>query len=364
MVQAVLTRRPFVAMRWICFAVVLLLWSPAQAAHVKNGKNVPPPPPDLLLESGRKLSFERAFSSERDVLGTRGFWTKVLDFVAGEPQRHFMVRPYGIAVDSRGRAIVTDPGMDGIHIFDFEQHKYKFIARKDKDDNSLHAPQCIALDAQDNIYVTDSEGGKIFIFDSNGKFKRIIGGLRGGEGYFKRPTGIAVDSGMQRIYVTDTLRNKIFVLDMQGRVVQTIGATGNQAGEFNFPTELVLHGNEFAVVDAMNFRVQVFDRSGTFRYMVGGIGDEIGSFFRPKGIGFDSEGHLYVVDGAWSAVQIFDRQAQLLYYFGTRGSTPGTFDLPSGLFITRNDRVYVVDSSNSRVQVFRYYGKPSEEGRH
>jgi DNA-binding beta-propeller fold protein YncE len=253
--------------------------------------------------------------------------------------------------------------MGGIHIFDFAQHKYKFIQRRDKDANSLRAPQCVAVDAQDNIYVTDSESGRIFIFDVNGKFKRIIGSLRGGEGYFKRPTGIAVDSGTQRIYVTDTLRNKIFVLDMQGRVLQTFGATGDQPGEFNFPTELLLHGDEIAVVDAMNFRVQVLNRSGTFQYMVGTLGDGFGSLFRPKGIGFDSEGHLYVVDGAWSSVQIFDRQAELLYYFGRWGSAPGAFELPSGLFITRNDRIYVVDSSNSRVQVFRYYGKPSEERR-
>jgi DNA-binding beta-propeller fold protein YncE len=58
-----------------------------------------------------------------------------------------------------------------------------------------------------------------------GKFLRAIGSLKGGEGYFKRPTGIAVDSAAQRIYVTDTLRDQVFVLDMQGNVLQTIGKT-------------------------------------------------------------------------------------------------------------------------------------------
>ena len=56
--------------------------------------------------------------------------------------------------------------------------------------------------------------------------KRAIGSLKGGEGYFKRPTGIAVDSAAQRIYVTDTLRNKIFMMDMQGSVLQIIGKAG------------------------------------------------------------------------------------------------------------------------------------------
>jgi len=347
----------------MCLALVLGVWAPLQAARIKVEKNAPPPPPpDLLMEGGRRLSFERMFSSEREVLGKPGFWTRVVDIVAGDPTRHAMVRPYSIVMDSRGRVIVTDPGMRGIHIFDFAQHKYKFIERRDKDENSLRSPQCAAVDAEDNLYVTDSEGGRIFIFDANGKFKRIIGSLRGGEGYFKRPTGIAVDSAIQRIYVTDTLRNKIFVLNMQGHVLQTIGTSGDQPGEFNFPTEVTLHGNEIAVVDAMNFRVQVFDRSGAFQYMIGAPGDGIGRFFRPKGIGFDSEGHLYVVDGAWNSVQVFDRQGDLLYYFGGRGSAPGAFDLPSGLFIARDDRVFVVDSSNSRVQVFRYYAKQPEVG--
>jgi DNA-binding beta-propeller fold protein YncE len=364
MVQGVLTRWASTACVGICLCLVLTAgaWTPALASHVKDEKNTAPAPPDLLLEGGRKLTLERIFNTDRDVGGKRGFWTKVLDVVIGAPERHRLVRPYSIAIDSHGRAIVTDPGAGGVHIFDFAQHKYKFVTRTDRDENSLRSPQCVAVDAEDNFYVTDSSTGRVFVFDANGKFKRNIGSLKGGEGYFKRPTGIAVDSAAQRIYVTDTLRNKVFVLDMQGNVMRTIGQTGTQSGEFNFPTEVVLHGPDIAVVDAMNFRVQVFDRSGVFQYAVGTIGDKLGNLFRPKGVSFDSEGHLYVVDAAWSIVQIFDRQGDLLYYFGANGTAPGTFNLPAGLFIDRNDMVYVVDSYNNRVQVFHYYGKRMEGG--
>ena len=171
---------------------------------------------------------------------------------------------------------MTDPGAYGVHIFDFKEQKYRFLFRADKGKDPMLTPQCVAVDAQDNIYVTDSESGKVFIFNSEGKFQRTIGSLKGGEGYFKRPTGIAVDSAAQRIYVTDTLRNKIFVMDMQGSVLQTIGSNGEGPGEFNYPTELRLHGDNLAVVDAMNFRVQVLDRSGQFQYAIGQLGDESG----------------------------------------------------------------------------------------
>ena len=56
---------------------------------------------------------------------------------------------------------MTDPGAGGIHIFDFTQHKYKFISR-DKDNDGLDSPQCVAVDADDNIYVTDSYYGQNF----------------------------------------------------------------------------------------------------------------------------------------------------------------------------------------------------------
>jgi DNA-binding beta-propeller fold protein YncE len=334
-------------------AAAILLVSSAALAKPR----APAPPPDqwqMELDGGRSLTWERSFHSEAEVKPNRGFWSKVVDVVAGSPEFKFLIRPYGIAVDTHGRIIVTDPGAGGVHIFDFGQRKYKFIERHGK--NAMRAPQCVAIDSQDNIYVTDSESGDIFVFEAGGRYSHTIGSLKGGEGYFKRPTGIAVDSAEHRIYVSDTLRDQVFILDMQGNVLQTIGRTGLREGEFNFPTELLLDGPNLLVVDAMNFRVQVFDRSGNFQYAVGKLGDSTGSMFRPKAVSVDSEGHLYIADSLRGTVQVFNREGELLYSFGGRGTRTGEFQLPAGLFIDRDDRVFVVDSFNRRVQVFKYSG--------
>lgn len=331
----------------------LLLAYPLAAAGRSKSEPKELAAPELRLDGGRKLTFEGTISDERQVRPHRGFWRKLVDVVAGPPDFHHLVRPYSVVTDSRGRVIVTDPGAFGIHVFDFPQQKYHFLSHTGGKD-PLRAPQCVAVDAQGNIYVTDSESGKIFVFDEQGKHRRVIGGLRGGEGFFKRPTGIAVDSDTQRIYVTDTLRNKLFVLDLQGNVLQTFGQSGQAKGEFNYPTELRLQGPDLFVVDAMNFRVQVLNRSGVFQSVIGQQGDERGGFFRPKGLGIDSEGHIYVVEALSSAVQVFDRAGRLLYYFGQKGTGSGQFQLPAGLFIDGQDRVFVVDSFNRRVQVFQY----------
>jgi DNA-binding beta-propeller fold protein YncE len=342
-------------------AMAALMLTPAWSAPRKS-KTTEVQVPELLLPEGRKLTFERTFATDRDVRGKPGFFTRVFDLVVGAPDLHFLVRPYSVVEDSRGRVIVTDPGAQGVHIFDPAQLKYKFIERKDKRNDAMLVPQCVAVDDNDNIYVTDSEAGKIFVFNPEGKFQRAIGSIKGGEGFFKRPTGIAIDNAEQRIYVTDTLRNKIYMLDMNGEVLRTIGKNGEQKGEFNYPTELRLDGKDLLVVDAMNFRVQGMDRSGQYEFGVGALGASVGAMFRPKGIGVDSEGHIYVVEGSMNMVQVFDREGRLLYYFGQQGTGFGDFRLPAGLFIDHTDRVFVVDSYNRRVQVFQYHALKQARG--
>lgn len=342
----------------VAFILYLALFTslPAMAAvGRKERAPLQPPPPDIVLEGGRRLAFESSFHSEQEARGKPGFWTKVLNVLAGEPDYKRMMRPYSIAVDSHGREIITDPGLGGVHIFDFAKHKYKFLSRPDTERDPMVSPQCVALDAADNIYVTDSEAGKIFVFDPNGKLRHVLGSIRG-EGYFKRPTGIAVDSAAQRIYVTDTLRNKVYVLDMNGNVLKEFGSRGLENLEFNFPTEVVAHDRQVFVVDALNFRVQMLNSSGEFEGSIGKLSDVVGGLFRPKGIAVDSEGHIYVADALLNAVQVFDTAGSLLYYFGGLGSGLGQFDLPAGVFIDHQDRVFVVDSYNRRVQVFRYTG--------
>ncbi len=109
------------------------------------------------------------------------------------------------------------------------------------------------------------------------------------KGFFKRPTGIAIDNETHEIYVTDTLRDKVYILDSHGTVLRSIGQHGGENGEFNYPTELLVKNGVLAVVDAMNFRVQNFDRKGAYEGTIGSLGDSSGTMFRPKGIGLDSE---------------------------------------------------------------------------
>jgi DNA-binding beta-propeller fold protein YncE len=338
-------------MAWALLIAAMLV--PAWAAK-KPKKPTEQPWPELLLQGGRKLTYQQTLSNERDIRKP-SFFKKLTDIIVGEPDFKELVRPYSIATDSHGRLIISDPGAGGVHIFDIAQHKYKFLDRQEKTRDPMIEPQCVAVDDKDNIYITDSKAGKVFLFEASGKYRGAFGSLKGGEGFFKRPTGIAIDRETQNVYVTDTLRDRVYVLDPSGSVLRNFGRHGGGDGELNFPTEVRVRGNTVAVVDSMNFRVELFDRNGTYTGSIGTPGDPSGMIYRPKALAFDSEDHIYLVEGEAGTVQVYDREGQLLYYFGN-GTGFGRFLLPTGLTIDREDRVYLVDSYNRRVQIFQYHG--------
>ena len=84
MVQLLLIfgKRTFLRWGMGCAGMLLLSITPAFASKVHKEKTVEPAPPDLLLEGGRKLHWERTFSSEKE-MEKRGFFGKLVDVVIG-----------------------------------------------------------------------------------------------------------------------------------------------------------------------------------------------------------------------------------------------------------------------------------------
>ena len=54
-------------------------------------------------------------------------------------------------------------------------------------------PAGIALDSQENVYVTDEWLNRVSVFDKGGSFLRCWGSAGSGDGEFDGPSGIAID---------------------------------------------------------------------------------------------------------------------------------------------------------------------------
>lgn len=309
------------------------------------------PPPARVPTTRGMIEYVRSIESVREYTKPKSLLGKLVEWVAGPAEGPRLLRPYGLTEDSAGRLIVADPGQRVVHIFDFERHRYDYLNGTRRE--PFGSPIGVAVDAADNIYVSDSVRARIYVFDKKGKFLRALGDPRRGL-TFLRPTGLAIDPSRRLLYLTDTLRHQVLVLDLAGALLNTIGRRGTGPGEFNYPTALALAGGTLYVVDAMNFRIQALTPEGRFLHSFGRLGNRTGTLNRPKGIAADSDGNLYVVDALFETVQVFDPEGQLLYYFGSTGRAPGQFALPAGIYIDPRNRIFVADSYNRRVQVFRY----------
>ncbi len=268
-----------------------------------------------------------------------------------------LFKPYGATAEN-GVVYVTDTAMGIVFVIDENRSSVTYLG--DKPSGKLSLPVGVSVGRDGIIYVSDAKQKKIFGYKRDGKLVYAIGE----KGEFGRPSGIVVNKELNRLYVVDTSAHNVKIYDLAtNEQLATFGKRGVGDAEFNYPTNIAVdrRNNNIAIVDTQNFRVQIFDQDGNFISRFGSIGDRPGMFARPKGIGIDTEGHIYVSDAAFNNLQVFDTNGTVLLYFGGAGFDPGNFYLPTGVFVDESDRVYAVDSFNARVQIFQYMSKTWRE---
>jgi DNA-binding beta-propeller fold protein YncE len=265
-----------------------------------------------------------------------------------------MGTPHQVTTDSMQRVIISDPDRRAVHVFD-PKGKTSFSILGDQC-RRLHLPAGVAVDAEDNIYIADSERGWVLVYNQHGQFVRYIGMFHG-ENVYERPTGIAIDRKASRLYLADTPRNLVFILDLQGNVLKRVGKdrNGNGSGEFVSPMQIALSDHGIVVLDTEGSRIQVLDldgnRTGCFR-VVTGVGMD-------NGLNVDKDGNIYISYVAKSIIGIYAPDGMPMGTFGQSGSRIGEFLAPSGLWIDANNHIYVADTENARVQVFQVSNEPA-----
>ena len=336
-------------------ATLMLASCAAPPAPPAKPRSIPvfPAPPEPA-----RFIYERSIYSSADVVAD----SKQDEFrrlVTGETKiGEGLSKPYAIAVQ-RQRIYVGDTVRRTVMVFDLPAKRFYQIGLEDP--GSLRLPLGLDIDSAGNLYVCDATLKRILIYDASGKFLRQIGSPE----QLRRPSGLAVEPSGERVYVVDTggvdtQEHRVAVLDAKsGEHLMDIGKRGTGPGEFNLPRDVAVAPNGLLyVVDGGNFRVQVFNRDGSFVSAFGSVGRQGGQFSRPKEIGIDKSGNVYIVDAAFGNFQVFTSDGQLLLDVGSRANSdePAKFMLPAGIAIDEDGRVYVVDQFFRKVEVFRPVG--------
>jgi DNA-binding beta-propeller fold protein YncE len=170
-------------------------------------------------------------------------------------------QPLALAFDAAGNLFVSDVSVSPQKVLVFD--RAGVLVRTLGEDAKLSFPNGIAVDSAGNAYVTDSNNGRLLVFDAQGNLAAQVG--RGvGDGNLGLPRGVAVD-GQDRVYVADSSGHAVFVYaglvagEQRLEYLGTFGGQGIGNGQFEYPNGLAVDGRgRIYVTDSANDRVQVW----------------------------------------------------------------------------------------------------------
>lgn len=157
-----------------------------------------------------------------------------------------------------------------------QEDEYSFVSKWGSEGvgfGKFAQPLDIAIDSNDNLYVTDttSVSNQIQKFAPNGTFISSWGVLGSEDGQFARATGIATDSS-DNIYVSDggSAETAVQKFTSDGTFITSWGSTGFGDGQFIAPGGVDVDSSDNVYVGDFgeNNRVQKFDSNGNFLLLI------------------------------------------------------------------------------------------------
>jgi DNA-binding beta-propeller fold protein YncE len=221
-------------------------------------------------------------------------WLYVVDMgrqqlVVLDDKEHFVTaigekgktKPMDVAV-TPDRIYLSDITSHSVHVLDKATRKNLFDIPRDADGTNwqrrLFQPINIALDTQGRLYVSDFGAYRVQVYDADGKYLRSIGEQGSNFGQFVRNKGVAVDRS-NIVYVVDTAGDMVQMFNEEGRVLMWFGGAKAGAASMELPAKVLVDYDDvpwFQKFAAPDFQVEhlliVMNQFGPHKVAVYGFG--------------------------------------------------------------------------------------------
>ena len=303
-----------------------------------------------------------------------------------------LANPFSMAADAAGNVYIADRDNHRVRRIDTSGNITTIAGNGDQGffgdgglatSASLNTPTAVAVDANGNIYIADSNNNRIRVV-SNGNINTFAG--NGTAGYsgdggaatsasLYTPRGVAVDANGV-VYIADT--NNHVVRKVSAGTISTIAGNAQQQGFYgdngtassaglDTPTGVAVDATgKVYVADSNNHRVRLlsgatlstFAGNGTAAYSGDGGAATSAAIAFPLGVSLDAMGNIFVADsnnhvirrvGSAGTITTIAGEGEQGFFGDAGGPNAAVLDTPSGV-LPLNGNVFIADLNNQRVR--------------
>jgi sugar lactone lactonase YvrE len=344
------------------------------------------------------MAASQSQSVAQSIINTVAGSGRILTGVGGPAIDVPLGNPRGVAVDSHGNVYAADT-MQGV-VFKISPNGNATVfagngSRGFSGDGgpataaAFLYPWALAIDAQDNVYISDYHNSRVRMVDAGGIITTVAGG---GISYYGtdnvsalssavfEPAGLAVDAA-GNLYIAESGSCAVQKVTPDGIIHNVAGGQGSGfSGDggpaidaaLTFPQGLALDaaGNLY-IADEGNNRVRKIDGNGIITTVAGngqvgysGDGGAAASatLSLPTGVALDRAGNLYIADEFNNSIRKVTPAGIITSVAGESGiyppffagdgglATAATLDLPYGIAIDPAGDLYVSDANHRRIR--------------
>jgi DNA-binding beta-propeller fold protein YncE len=255
-----------------------------------------------------------------------------------------------VAVTAKGNILVFNRSAQALMEFNARGKYLRELAR-----GVFTLPHGLRVDAEDNIWATDTGSHIVVKMDPKGSILMVLG-IKGNTNEwhpaghlrcFNEPNDVAFGTAGE-IYVSQGHgkgESRLIKFDAEGNFLKTWGGEGSGPGQFKQPHSIVTDAKgQLHVADRSNQRIQVFDADGNFVRETKHPGTPCGLCLMRDGR------HLMLAHGHAGKIIKLDLNGNVLGATGGQGKGPNRYGEAHFLALDRKEDIYVADTLNWRVQ--------------